>query len=232
MRQATNLVGRSFGRLTVRSHAEVGPEGGRYSCACACGGSKVVSARSLLSGHCKSCGCLHREVSAAMARAKVKHGASVGGTTSPEYNAWQGMRQRVLGRDDTHRRRYADRGIAVCARWLRSFEAFLADVGPRPSPAHSLDRYPNRDGNYEPGNVRWATAREQAANRATTVMLTIAGVTKPLVEWARDAGLIPSALKWRVEKGWPDSRLLEASRKRSRSVNHDREMKNETEATA
>ncbi len=96
---------------------------------------------------------------------RITHGHSRGGKTTREFNSWLGMRQRCT--DPNHHKwpRYGGRGIKVCARWLSSFEAFLADMGPRPSD-RTLDRYPDRDGDYEPGNCRWATAKEQAANRA------------------------------------------------------------------
>ena len=83
---------------------------------------------------------------------------------TPEYAAWQGMRARCHRKTHADYQEYGGRGIVVCERWLGSFSAFLADVGLRPSPRHSLDRR-NNDGNYEPGNVRWATAKEQANNR-------------------------------------------------------------------
>ncbi len=215
-RMAQIGIGQVFGRWTVVSRAASDRYGERWNCNCICGSRKSVSAQTLWSRHSQSCGCLHREVSAANGRANIKHGASARGTTTPEYNAWLGMRRRVLGHDESHRRNYTDRGITVCDRWRASFADFLADVGPRPSSKHSLDRYPDPNGIYEPGIVRWATAREQANNRSNTHVISIGGVTKPLVEWAERSGLDRCALMWRVDKGWPAERLLDPSRRRPR----------------
>lgn len=97
-------------------------------------------------------------------------------TRTPEYTAWANMRQRCTNPRVPSYKDYGGRGITVCNEWLNSFEAFLRDVGARPvglTPsgkrgAYSIDRYPNNDGNYEQGNVRWATWDEQAANRRCT----------------------------------------------------------------
>jgi hypothetical protein len=86
------------------------------------------------------------------------------GARSPEYSAWQGMRSRCFNPAATGFVHYGARGITVCERWRNSFENFLADMGRRPSARHSLDRIDN-DGDYEPGNVRWATQAEQTANK-------------------------------------------------------------------
>lgn len=91
----------------------------------------------------------------------VKHNAC----KTPEYNAWCKMKSRCYAPNNTGFRYWGGRGISVCQEWRDSFSAFLGYVGPRPSPKHSLDRYPDPDGNYEPGNVRWATRAEQRANQ-------------------------------------------------------------------
>ncbi|HEX7893188.1 MAG TPA: hypothetical protein VF447_03285 [Terriglobales bacterium] len=85
-------------------------------------------------------------------------------THTREYRAWAGMIQRCTNPKHARWADWGGRGITVCERW-RSFENFYADMGNRPSPAHSLDRFPDNDGNYEPGNVRWATRSEQQLNK-------------------------------------------------------------------
>lgn len=145
-------TGRKFGRLTVLAEDE-----SRWRCVCDCGRKTVVSAGNLRSGNTRSCGCLRTRGHRAIAR-------SLGGGRSPEYAAWNAMLQRCHNPKNRSFKNYGARGITVCERWRESFDAFLADVGPRPSPDLSLDREHN-DCGYEPGNVRWATRFEQRANR-------------------------------------------------------------------
>jgi hypothetical protein len=151
-----------FGRLTIL-YAEGWRRRNYYwRCLCACGVERSVVGTSLRNGQ-QSCGCLAREQS--IARNKT-HGALIGGIASPEYTSWKSMMDRCTLSSHTAFHNYGGRGIRVCERW-KKFENFLADLGSRP-PACSLDRYPNKDGNYEPQNVRWATREQQGINRRTS----------------------------------------------------------------
>ena len=98
-------------------------------------------------------------------RGQRTHGESHDNRTT-EYTSWLSMRMRCLQPSHDSYARYGGRGITICDRWINSFENFLADMGRKPTPQHSLDRFPDKDGNYEPTNCRWATKSEQIANRS------------------------------------------------------------------
>jgi hypothetical protein len=137
------------------------------------------------------------------------HGHSfVNGRASPEYNAWSGMKSRCINPNVKSFHRYGSRGIRVCDRWLNSFENFLDDMGPRPSPQHSLDRYPDNDGNYEPGNCRWATIEEQAGNRSNSGIVSFSGEKLTVRELSRRTGIPYPRLKNRIARGWPIERAI------------------------
>ncbi|WP_155054542.1 hypothetical protein [Streptomyces blattellae] len=153
--RAQATPGARFGRLTVVGEPTRGANS-RIEVRCDCGSEKTIALRAL-GTTTNSCGCLGKETASARAR---KHGKR----DTPEYRIWQGMKWRCLNPNYKPYPRYGGRGIKVCDRWIDSFEAFLADVGPRPSPKHTLDRLDN-DGNYEPGNVAWRTYKEQAQNK-------------------------------------------------------------------
>jgi len=125
------------------------------------------------------------------------------------YLAWNSMLYRCLNRNSDSYDRYGGRGIGVCERWM-TFANFLADMGEAPA-GMSLDRI-NNDGNYEPGNCRWATWHQQAANRRGTRLITHAGRTMPVRAWEREFGFGVGTIRTRLERGWPIDRAMQESR--------------------
>lgn len=120
---------------------------------------------------------------------------------TPEYTNWAGMKDRCFRPASKAWGNYGGRGITVCERWINSFENFLADMGPRPTPKHSIDRIDN-DGDYEPSNCRWATSAEQGQNKRTNVPVTYQGQNKLLKEWCELLKLNCSRVKHRIRLGW------------------------------
>jgi hypothetical protein len=189
-----DLTGQRFGRLLAVSYA--GPARGHqlWNCVCDCGNTCVVRSNNLLTRSSIGCGCIRREK---CRERSTTHGRS----RTTEFNTWQSIQMRCHNPNDTSYHNYGGRGITVCARWRESFANFLADMGPRPSPKHSLDRI-NNDGPYSPENCRWATKSEQDANKRSAVLLTYMGSTKIPGEWARLTGIKISTLSARLKLGW------------------------------
>ena len=136
----------------------------RVAVVCDCGVHKAVDAAGLKLGQIKSCGCMMAERARQASKAKAKHNCSGLNTRTVEYQSWLGMKTRCKNPNSTRYASYGGRGITLCERWDSSFETFLADMGHKPGPDYSLDRIDN-DGNYEPGNCRWANNSTQNKNR-------------------------------------------------------------------
>lgn len=125
-----------------------------------------------------------------------------------EHRCWKSMITRCSNPKQKTWKDYGGRGITVCDRWRQSFENFLADVGPAPSSGHQIDRYPNNNGNYEPGNVRWATRSEQCRNRRDNSLLTHDGRMMTVAGWAEEIGIAARTIHARLYKGWSAHRTL------------------------
>lgn len=194
----------------VREYA--GTHKGRASwlCQCDCGKQVTCFTVNLTRNHSTSCGCYSREKAKQRA---TKHGES---HSAPEYVAWYEMQKRCLDEKNHKYSIYGARGITICDRWLNSYENFLADMGRRPSPKHSLDRI-DVNGNYEPSNCRWASVKEQANNRRDNIHITWNGVTKTLSQWAESTGIKYATIRWRFHAGWSPLSIFEEARSCGRS---------------
>lgn len=197
-------IGDRFSRLVVIE--ELPPakprRGNRVRCLCDCG-TEVVDKQHLKGGHTRSCGCFKRDTTRATMRT---HGATVGLKRTAEYEIWNSMRSRCNRPSHPRFASYGGRGIKVAPRW-ESFEAFLADMGPRPSSRHSIDRVDNNNG-YGPGNCRWATFSEQARNTRQNRNLTFRGETMCITDWSARAKMPPRVIETRIRKGWDTERAL------------------------
>lgn len=201
--------GQKFGRLTVlipqgKTRSKKTGKKSQYRtalCKCSCGRLFAPAITRLISGRAKSCGCAKWDV--LKARNKT-HGM----TGCPEYGSWLAMKSRCNNPADKDFPDYGAKGITVTPAW-EDFNQFRKDVGPRPTPSHSLDRWPNRDGNYEPGNVRWATPRQQSENRNCNVFVLLDGEELCLKAAARKLNFPYQRAKSRRRSGWPPSRWFE-----------------------
>jgi hypothetical protein len=125
-----------------------------------------------------------------------------------EYASWAAMITRCENPNVKEFMSHSGRGIKVCDRWKDSFADFLADMGPRPSPQHSIDRI-NVNGNYEKSNCRWASTKEQAENKRNTVMIEFNGRKQSVATLAREMGISRKTVHARIKKGWPAERLFD-----------------------
>jgi hypothetical protein len=200
------ISGQRFGRLVAicktQRPASISDTAAYWLFRCDCGTERVIRAKDVRTGKTQSCGCYHAEIAA---QRKLKHGHTrrLGDKRahSPEYLVWNGMWARCTNRSSVGYAKYGARGITVCERW-RDFGAFYADMGPRPSSDHSIDRIDN-DGHYEPSNCRWATKEQQSNNQRRIERFTVRGVTGSLSQLARKFGVPGGIARQRIAKfGW------------------------------
>lgn len=193
-----NLTGNRFGTLNVELLLGVSRNGKiQYQCRCDCGIVKPINGSDLKK--LKTCGCGR---TAGVRAAIVTHGMS----RTQEYRAWAEMKKRCLNEKSKFFFNYGGRGIGVCERWME-FEAFFMDMGVIPSRLHSLDRI-KTNGNYEPGNCRWATRKEQNRNQRRNHRITVGEETMCIADWADRLGVDGRVIVNRILKGWNEQRAV------------------------
>ena len=199
-----DCTGQRFGRLVVLGliRMETRGSGARskrvpvFLAQCDCGNTKEAFSRNMKGGITHSCGCLQKEARVQSGKSTATHRM----TKTPEYMAWRSMKTRCYRPANRNFIQYGGRGITVCDAWRDSFAAFYADLGPRPSSRHSLDRI-DCNGHYEPGNCRWTTIDIQNTNRNSTVFVDYEGESISLAEAARRLGMSRSAFGDRHRAG-------------------------------
>lgn len=188
-----DITGLRFGRLVVIKEmpGRVNNWQINWLCKCDCGKEKVITGNRLKNGHTKSCGCFAAESTKIR---NATHGQNRRSGATSEYNTWNGIKYRCYNPEYKEYHLYGGRGIKMCDQWLNSFENFFTDMGAKPSPKHSIDRYPDVNGNYEPSNCRWATSKEQARFKRNNVWIEYNGVKMVAKDWANYFGITQSSL--------------------------------------
>jgi hypothetical protein len=196
---AENLAGRRFGRYTCISFSYRGPTGKYFwNCKCDCGTERVVRGQCLTSGKTKSCGCGPTD-------SRRKHNQTWKGEdgktrVTKEWRAWSKIKERCFNPNTKGYKNYGGRGITMAPEWINDAAAFIAHIGPAPSSAHSVERR-RVDGNYEPGNVCWATSHEQCRNRRNNTWVEINGERLTLTDACLAYGLPMGMVQWQRKKG-------------------------------
>lgn len=195
-----DMIGARAGRLTVIAEADSKIHGNstvkRWLCKCDCGGSTIATTHDLRRGHTKSCGCYQRERTGDSARAHGMRHTKV-------YHTWLDIKNRCHNHRNKSYKNYGGRGIAVCDEWRNSFIPFYQYVSALPhfgENGYSIDRI-NNDGNYEPGNVRWATIRTQSLNKKTTIHVSVLGKATTLPDLADETGIKYATLLFHQKRG-------------------------------
>jgi len=204
-----DLSGERFGMLSVIDYAGKKGRENLWCCMCDCGQQQTAPASRLIAGKVRSCGCL-------VSITNTKHGLS----HSPEYDCWKNIKSRCYNENNGEYKNYGARGIVMCERWIVSFENFIADMGTRPSPNHSIDRI-DVDGNYCKENCRWATLKQQNDNKRQSVIITAFGETLSLTSMAKKHGVSPTTLAYRLRFVSPETALIMPKYKRGAYAQHN-----------
>lgn len=193
-----DLTGIRFGKLNVIEYSHTGKDRHPYYlCKCDCGNVKIIKAKYLKNGDTKSCGCsyiLSRKLT------NFKHGEKYNRKCSTEYGTYLAIKQRCYNKNNPGYKYYGGRGIVMCDEWRNSFNKFLSDVGRKPFPKASIDRIDN-NGNYEPGNCRWATKTEQNNNTSSNRAYTFNNKTLNIGQWANLYNIPRETLSYRLNNG-------------------------------
>ena len=171
-----------------------------WSFKCDCGTVKVIRGNHVFHGKIVSCSC---EAAARCSRNFKSHGL----TETDEYHSWCSMKGRCHNPSNKKYPSYGGRGITLCDRWMDSFENFLADMGKRPTPRHSIDRI-NNDLGYSPENCRWATAKEQSLNTRRNVFIEFDGKRLTCSQWEEVTGINRACIAKRIKRGWSAHKTL------------------------
>jgi hypothetical protein len=188
-----NNIKPNYGRLKIIKEAPIRKNHRYMLCQCECGTIKEVALTSLKQGFTLSCGCFGKEQ---RRKALTTHGL----TKTPEYWVFQHMHQRCENPKDAEYHNYGKRGICVSPRW-KTVDVFYKDMGPRPSPQHSLDRIDNNKG-YYPENCRWTTSQTQNNNKRVNKIISFQGESLTVTQWATKLGWNPSIIYSRLRDNW------------------------------
>lgn len=215
-RVRADIAGVRQGRLVAREYHHTEDNHRWWLCDCDCGSVTVVKVRDFSSGNTKSCGCLKRTT---LGDATRTHGL----TETAEYRTWRNIKSRCLNPNVDCYKHYGGRGITLWAGWVDDAAAFCAYVGRKPGSNYSIDRYPDNNGHYEPGNVRWATTAEQALNRRNNRMVEVCGVSRTVKEWSAITRVPAKTICARLNANvLPEIALTAPLRKFSREVERNR----------
>lgn len=192
-----NLTGSRFGLLQVTGYRSAPENDGVWICQCSCGRTCEKKSTCLRDGRSNNCGCVKR-IKGLLHKIFPK-----------EYQSWRSMKNRCTNPGADQYSMYGGAGVTVCMQWSgrTGFVQFLADMGPKPSPQHSIDRIDNAKG-YEPQNCRWATAKEQANNRRNNTLLEVDGLTQTLQQWIDQSGACGATIVRRLRHGWPVKKAI------------------------